>query len=267
VRAVLVRLSSAIVAAALLSLAGCSDDDNEASRSAAPSTSATTVPPVIVGRISATISPEAARFGDDADIDLSTEVRSILERVDQLLQFSSDVAVRIAVDADAVIPEVGVGGFTDPSSGAILISFDPEHPIGTEQSITVWLPQVLAHELNHSKRILEGPGYGTTLGEAIVTEGIGDAFSLHAFPSTPPLPWANALQPEDLDQFSTLARSNATTTDTPDLHSEWFFGSGDIPRWAGYTVGARWVRDFLATHEDVDVVAATLLPAKDVIPG
>jgi uncharacterized protein YjaZ len=116
-------------------------------------------------------------------------------------------------------------------------------------------------------RILEGPGYGTTVGEAIVIEGLADAFSLLAFPSTPPLPWANALQPEELDKFSTLARSHATTTDTPDLHSQWFFGSGDMPRWAGYTVGATWVRDFLATHEDVDLVAATLLPADDVIPG
>jgi hypothetical protein len=265
VRPVLVRLSSAIGAAALLSLLGCSDD--EASRAAAPSTSATTVPPVSVGRISATISPEAARLGHDADIDLSAEVHSILERVDELLQFDSDVAVRIAVDADEVIPEVGVGGFTDPASGAVRISLDPEQPIGTEQSITVWLPQVLAHELNHSKRILEGPGYGTTLGEAIVTEGLADAFSLYAFPSSPSLPWANALQPEEVDRFSTLARSHATTTNTPDLHSEWFFGSGDIPRWAGYTIGATWIRDFLAADANVDVVAATLLSAKDIIPG
>lgn len=210
--------------------------------------------------------PEAARLGDDAGIELSTEVRSVLERVDELLQFDSDVAVSIAVDAAAVIPEIGVGGFTDPASGAVRISLDPDHANGTEQSITVWLPQVLAHELNHSKRILEGPGYGTTVGEAIVTEGIADAFSLHAFPSTPPLPWANALQPDDLEQLSTLARSNATTTNTPDLHSEWFFGSGDIPRWAGYTIGAAWVRDFLATNGNVDVRAATLLPAGDIIP-
>jgi hypothetical protein len=185
VRAVPVRLSSAIVAAALLSLAGCTDDGNEASRSAAPSTSATTVPPVSVGRISATISPEAARLGDDVDIDLPTEVRSILERVDQLLQFDSDVTVSIALDADAVIPEVGAGGFTDLASGAARISLDPEHPIGTEQSITVWLPQVLAHELNHSKRILEGPGYGTTVGEAIVTRRVRRRVQLARVPIDP----------------------------------------------------------------------------------
>ena len=261
-----VRLSSAIAAAVLLSMAGCSDD-GEASRSAAPSTTATPVPPVSVGRISATIAAEAARFGDDADIDLAAEVRKILERVDGLLRFDTDVAVHVAVDADAAIPEIGVGGYTNPASGAVLISLDPESPVGTEQSITVWLPATLAHELNHSKRILEGPGYGTTLGEAIVTEGLADAFSLEAFPSTPPLPWASALQPEDLDQLATLAQSNATVMDTPDLHSEWFFGLGDIPRWAGYTVGATWVRDFLAAHEDVDVVAATLLPADEIIPG
>jgi Predicted Zn-dependent protease (DUF2268) len=265
VRAVPVRLSSAMAAAVLLSMAGCSDN-GQASRSAAPSTTATPVQPVSVGRISATIAAEAARLGDDADINLAAEVRKILERVDELLRFDSDVAVHVAVDADAAIPEIGVGGYTNPTSGAILISLDPESPVGTEQSITVWLPATLAHELNHSKRVLEGPGYGMTLGEAIVTEGLADGFSVVAFPSTPPLPWANSLQPEDLDQLATLARSNATTMDTPELHSEWFFGSGDIPRWAGYTIGAAWVSDFLAAHDDVDIVAATLLPAEEIIP-
>jgi Predicted Zn-dependent protease (DUF2268) len=263
---VVVRFSSAIAAAALVWMAGCSGDGG-ASHLPAPPTTATTVPPVSVGRISATIAPDAARLGDDAGINLSTEVRKILERVDGLLQSDSEIAVRVAVDADAVIPEIGVGGYTNPASGAVQISLDPESSIGAEQSITVWLPQVLSHELDHSKRILDGPGYGTTLGEAIVTEGLADAFSLQAFPSTPPLPWANALQPEDLDQLTALARSNATTTNTPDVHSEWFFGSGDIPRWAGYTIGATWVRDFLTTHEDVDVVAATRVPAEEVIPG
>jgi uncharacterized protein YjaZ len=36
---------------------------------------------------------------------------------------------------------------------------------------------------------------------------------------------------------------------------------------AGYTIGVTWVRDFLAAHEDVDVVAATLLPAEKIISG
>lgn len=83
--------------------------------------------------------------------------------------------MRVAVDADAAIPEIGVGGYTNPASGAVLISLE--------------------------------------------------------------------------------------------LHSEWFFGSGDIPRWADYTIGVTWVRDFLAAHEDVDVVAATLLPAETIISG
>jgi hypothetical protein len=40
-----------------------------------------------------------------------------------------------------------------------------------------------------------------------------------------------------------------------------------LPCWAGYTIGAAWVRDFLAADEAVDVVAATLLPAEEFIPG
>jgi uncharacterized protein YjaZ len=101
----------------------------------------------------------------------------------------------------------------------------------------------VAHELNHSKRILDGPGYGTTLGEAIVTEGLADNFSIVAYPETPPIPWTNALQPDELDRL----------------------GADDLPRWAGYTIGATWVRDFLTAHPEVDATAATLLTANEII--
>jgi uncharacterized protein YjaZ len=63
-----------------------------------------------------------------------------------------------------------------------------------------------------------------------------------------------------------LARDRGPDLDTPDTHSQWFFGTGDMPRWAGYTIGSRWVRDYLAARPDVDVVAATLLPADEIVP-
>jgi hypothetical protein len=258
----LVRLLGAVGVGALVSVAGCAGD-GEASR---PSSTATTVAPVRVGRITTTITPEAMQLGDEVGIDLRGEVRETLERVDGLLQFDTDVAVEVVVDPARVIPDVGVGGSTDPVSGAVVVSLTSESPVGTERSLHDWLPAAVAHELDHSKRILEGPGYGPSLGEAIVSEGLADTFSLHAFPSTPVPPWTEAVQPEDLDQLITLARARATTTDTDVLHAEWFFGTGEIPRWAGYTIGTRWVDDYLATHPDVDIVDATVLPAHDIIP-
>jgi hypothetical protein len=34
----------------------------------------------------------------------------------------------------------------------------------------IWLPRTIAHELHHSKRINDGPGYGKTIEQAVVTE-------------------------------------------------------------------------------------------------
>jgi len=218
-----------------------------------------------VGTITATIAPEALRLGADADLDLAAEFRNILERVDSLLHISAPVAVGVVVNPEAAIPEVGVGGFTDPASGAVTISLSARARVPVSESLTVWLRVDVAHELDHSKRILDGPGYGTTLGEALVSEGLADTFSVYAYPKTPPVPWDEALQPDQLHRLAAIARDNAATTDTPHVHGVWFYGVGDLPRWAGYTIGAGWVRHFLTTHPPTDVIAATELTANKII--
>jgi uncharacterized protein YjaZ len=50
----------------------------------------------------------------------------------------------------------------------------------------------MAHEVNHSARILGGPGFGITLLPQIITEGIATAFDQAAFPG-PPDPWTQAI--------------------------------------------------------------------------
>ncbi len=217
-----------------------------------------------MGTITATIAPEALRLAEDADVDLAREMRTILERVDRLLRISAPVAVRVAVNPKAAIPEVGVGGFTDPASGAVTISLSAHARVPVRESLTVWLRMAVAHELDHSKRILDGPGYGSTLGEALVSEGLADTFGVYAYPHTPPIPWDQALQPSQLHRLGAIARDSAAMTDTSHVHSVWFYGVGDLPRWAGYTIGASWVRHFLATHPQTNVIAATELTANQI---
>jgi hypothetical protein len=230
------------------------------------STSPTTPAKVVVGTITATIAPEALRLGEDADLDLARDMRNILERVDSLLHISAPVAVRVVVNPEAAIPEVGVGGFTDPTSGAVTLSLSAHARVPVSESLTVWLRMTLAHELDHSKRILDGPGYGTTLGEALVSEGLADTFSVYAYPQSPPIPWDEALQPNQVNRLGAIARDNAAMTDTGgEVHSRWFYGGGDLPRWAGYTIGAAWVRHFLTTHPQTDVTAATELTANKIL--
>ena len=218
-----------------------------------------------MGKITATIAPEALRLGEDTDLDLAGEMRNILERVDSLLHISAPVVVRVVVNPQAAIPEVGVGAYADPASGAVTISLSPHARVPVSESLTVWLRQELANRLDVSKRILDGPGYGTTLGEVLVSEGLSDTFSVYAYPKTPPIPWDEALQPNQLQSLGAIARDDATMTDTGEVHRRWFLGAGNLPRWAGFTIGASWVRHFLTTHPQIDVTAATELTANKII--
>jgi hypothetical protein len=234
------------------------------SASTTPTTQASTTP-IVVGTITATIAPDALRLGEDAHLDLTSEVRNILEHVDSLLHISAPVAVDVAVKPADAIPEIGVGAFFH-ASGGVFIALSAHAPVPLRESLTVWLRQELADRLDVSKRILDGPGYGTTLGETLVTEGLADTFSVYAYPKTPPIPWDEALQPTQLHLLGAIARDNAAMTDTGGkVHSRWFFGAGNLPRWAGFTIGASWVRHFLTTHPQTNVIAATELTANKII--
>jgi hypothetical protein len=89
-----------------------------------------------------------------------------------------------------------------------------------------------------------GPGYGITLAEALVSEGLADHFVADAFPDTPPQPWDNALA---ADQETALWRKAQSVLEVPAgyNHRTWFFGGGDLPRWAGYTLGYRIAEAYL----------------------
>jgi uncharacterized protein YjaZ len=132
----------------------------------------------------------------------------------------------------------------------VTISLDPRPRPGLSRSIRTWLPQTILHELHHSARIVDGPGYGSALLEAMVSEGLADAFAQQAL-NTPRPPWEHAFGPDRERQLWHRAENSLSVLDFPDVHARWFFGSGDLPRWTGYTIGDHIVRDYLKRHPKV----------------
>lgn len=98
-----------------------------------------------------------------------------------------DMVVRY--DPQSVIPEQAIGVYT-PNSNLILISVDPGRGV-FRRKFRLALPRTIAHELHHAVRWMN-PGYGKTLGEAIVTEGLTAHFELEVFGGRPN-PWDVAL--------------------------------------------------------------------------
>lgn len=97
--------------------------------------------------------------------------------------------------------------------------------------------KALFHEYHHALR-WEGPGYGHTLGEALVSEGLAQAF-VHEMLDCPPEPWETLPPGVDLGRLCQQADAAFDDPDYP--HDTWFFGSGDLPEWTGYALGSTLV--------------------------
>jgi pimeloyl-ACP methyl ester carboxylesterase len=119
------------------------------------------------------------------------------------------------------------------------------------------LMRTLYHELHHVIR-WDGPGYGKTLGEALVSEGLAQLF-VHAVMVCPPEPWEMALTPGQLSLFSVEAYHRFD--DCYYSHEEWFFGGGELPLWAGYSLGAKLVARYMSVRPGVTALALADEPA------
>jgi Predicted Zn-dependent protease (DUF2268) len=208
------------------------------------------------------VSDDAAAVSREGDVDLEGLVADSARRVFELLPHRGRISIYVALDSSRSIPEIGVGGFTDPSNGTVSIWIDDTPPGGLKAVLETWIPAALAHELHHSSRVRTGPGYGSTLAEALVTEGLADHFVTEAFPDTPPQPWDHALSAEQETELWRKAQSVLEDPDGYD-HWSWFLGGGDLPRWAGYTLGYRIAEAYL--DDDVSASSTVGTEASTVI--
>lgn len=142
-----------------------------------------------------------------------------------------------------IIPEKGHLGYA-PRPGVVFITVDPENP-ALHANADSSIERMFAHELHHAAR-WDGPGYGSSLGEALVSEGLAGHFVQELF-GGPPEPWEQ-LPASEIRSHAALAAQDWDRKDYN--HEAWFFGRGDLPRWLGYSLGFRLVERFLSEHGD-----------------
>lgn len=172
------------------------------------------------------------------------------------------VEITVAGDASRAIAGYGVGGFTSDGSH-VRLDVDAD-ATWSQDVLEQRLALVCTHELHHVRRF-RGPGYGVTLLEALVSEGLADHFAVDVQAAAPP-PWTDAY-PEARDaEILDAARAEL---DSPGYdHARWFFGAGaDLPRWAGYTLGYRLVSDYLARHPGTTAAGLVEVPAASFRPA
>ena len=164
--------------------------------------------------------------------------------------------------AGAVIPEVGMVGHAYRAS-LFSLTLDPDNPNFERCLADGTFRRHVVHEVHHCLR-MGSVGYGRTLGEALVSEGLAGQFVGHVFGSPPEI-WERAV-----DEDAVRAHlPDAAAMAGPNIdHAGWFFGAGGRrPRWLGYTLGYRIVGDWLASAPKlngrtwVDIPAETVLTA------
>ncbi|WCE07248.1 DUF2268 domain-containing putative Zn-dependent protease [Pseudomonas sp. JBR1] len=148
--------------------------------------------------------------------------------------------VDVVVQAGAwVIPELGLNGYS-PDAERVFLTLDPDSP-HLQQAFPDHFTALLGHELHHCLRHA-GPGYGSTLGEALVSEGLACQFEREL---TGRLPFYAQAAPQDM---AAHWEALGAELDQPYDHARWFFGSGDLPRHLGYALGSWRVGRYLQRH-------------------
>ena len=156
-----------------------------------------------------------------------------------------NIQIRVVRDLNLVIPEIGIGGF-NPGENEIIIAIN-ENFGNLNQSLNQELIPLLAHEAHHAKR-RRSVGYGSTLFQAIITEGLADHFSMEVAGIDPPI-WSVAVTGEELDNWLEMIANSWNTS--PYDHGKWFLGtSTDTPRWLGYSMGYELVKRYLEENTD-----------------
>jgi len=212
------------------------------------------------------LDPTVMVWADESNVDLRAVVRAAFEHIEGALH-GSPTSVSIAAGSYLPIPDIGIGGQTDRRTGEVRISMDSRRPTPVKDLLTIWIPVALAHELHHSRRILDGPGYGATLLDAMVTEGSAEAFVRESYPSAPTIPWVEPLSTVDKAAVWRRARTVLSAPDDLDLHQTWFVGGGSLPPWPGYRLGYEMVRRYLARHRRTTAAQLALIPSASIYAG
>lgn len=163
------------------------------------------------------------------------KISYILENVIKL----PDIDIVVADNPESAIPETGVGGYA-PTANIIYISINPEHP-NIESNVGYEIESTITHEVHHCAR-WKSIGYGESLLEAIISEGLADHFDIE-INGGDPKPWSIAIKGEILEDL--IGKGKKEFNNTNYNHSKWFFGSEDVQRWAGYSMGYKIVKDYL----------------------
>lgn len=195
------------------------------------------------------------RLRDAVHISADTAVKKTSEHLNL-----HELTIQIKDDPKGVIPEHAHAGWTH-SADNIVIKFDPYFP-NKKQLLEIELPRSISHELHHATRLKSIPDEPRSLGAALIFEGLATCFETEVWGGEPSK-WEGALSQNQINDL--LKKVLYELNDANYKHSRWFFGSDDLPRWTGYTIGAYLVKEYLKQHPDQTCASLVATPSQDIL--
>jgi len=187
-------------------------------------------------------------------------VEKVRRRCARVLESLPVVDIVVRAEPGGAIAEIGHVG-QSPAPGVIFLTLDPTNP-ALVTHMGAAFERMVAHEVHHALR-WDGPGYGESLGEALVSEGLAGQFVRQLF-QNPPEPWERAVQNAALRDAAGRARAQWDATDYG--HARWFYGRGDLGRWTGYALGYRLAGLWLTERPGRSAADAAREPAGSFRP-
>ena len=173
---------------------------------------------------------------------IAESFRSSIDTITNLLEIDNvDVVVQ---QSERVIPETGMVGYA-PTADTLFLSIDPKNK-NLIKSFNVEFLATLGHELHHCSRH-KGPGYGKTLKEALISEGLACHFETELRDGALPF-YASALSESAYIEY--YEKMQLELDSEKYNHGAWFFGSKElnIPKHCGYSVGFTLVNKYISKH-------------------
>ncbi len=190
---------------------------------------------------------------------LLEELQGVLKRFALKLPLH-DLDIVVTHDPGSVIPETGECGRAF-SAHLFYIYLDSKRK-DFKTIVKEKIPGTIAHEGHHVLR-WGTAGYGETLGEAVISEGL--ACHCEEELTGQRQPWDHALSELQLKKYTVSVKRNFNKK--PYDHYQWFYNGRKkgIPRWTGYSVGYYLVEQYLKKHPGKHAYELYDKPAKDFL--
>jgi hypothetical protein len=272
------RIVAAVVVAAALAGGGCSTHRHADASARRPATTTPAATPSAEPSASAApldqfglpiptpglhVEPAVLRLGRSIGIDVRAELLQTERRVDRILR-GKPVQIHVRLDDRYLVYETGVGGVTRPDT-LVVLNVEPNAPVGTIATLKVWLPFVLAHELNHAVRFQDGPGLIGRMLDYFVSEGLADSFAAAMFPNAPFSPTDTGLSPQQLHHYWRQAQDILYQEPPRNLHDQWLFGGRHFPSNTGYAIGTALIHALRAHHPRLSWATLTRMASQTVL--